>query len=133
MLLTALPLLLAGRRPGLHETAAVLAAVGLADRARHRPAELPAASNSGWPWPGLIASPRVLFADEPTGNLDSAAGREVRRLLRSIAGEHGQTVVMVTHDPLAASYADRVVFMRDGRLAGELPGPTPQIVAGSRR
>ena len=126
----ALPLLLAGRAPRRHETAAALARVGLADRARHRPVELSGGQQQRVAVArALITKPEVLFADEPTGNLDSAAGRTVLGLLRSMVDEHGQTVVMVTHDPLAASYADRVVFLRDGRLAGELAGPTSQKVA----
>jgi putative ABC transport system ATP-binding protein len=71
----------------------------------------------------------VLFADEPTGALDSKTGREVLTLLRGLVDREGQTIVMVTHDPLAASYADRVVFLADGRVADELHGPTPQTVA----
>jgi putative ABC transport system ATP-binding protein len=71
----------------------------------------------------------VLFAYEPTGNLDSATGRDVLTLLRDAVDQHGQTLVMVTHDPVAASYADRVVFLRDGRLVGDLPDPTPPMVA----
>ena len=77
----------------------------------------------------LITRPEVLFADEPTGALDSTTGREVLGLLRGLVDRERQTIVMVTHDPVAASYADRVVFLADGRLADELTAPTPQSVA----
>jgi len=76
----------------------------------------------------LITKPHVIFADEPTGNLDSRSGQEVLSFLRSSVRELGQTIVMVTHDPVAASYADRVVFLRDGRLVTELQRPTAQSV-----
>ena len=71
----------------------------------------------------------MVFADEPTGMLDSASGREVLSLLRGLVDGHGQTVIMVTHDPVSASHASRVVFLADGQVAGELYGPTPQSVA----
>ena len=77
----------------------------------------------------LISNPQVIFADEPTGMLDTASGRQVLSLLRSMAGPRRQTIVMVTHDPVAASYADRVVFLTDGRVHGDLRDPTPQSVA----
>jgi len=77
----------------------------------------------------LVTKPEVIFADEPTGALDSAAGREVLSLLRGLADREGRTVVMVTHDPAAASWADRAVFLADGRLSGELDAPTPASVA----
>jgi putative ABC transport system ATP-binding protein len=126
----ALPLLLAGRRPARADMTAALAAVGLADRAGHRPAELSGGQQQRVALArALMAKPAVLFADEPTGNLDSATGRDVLTLLRDAVDQHGQTLVMVTHDPVAASYADRVVFLRDGRLVGDLPDPTPPIVA----
>ena len=126
----ALPLLLAGRRPSKADAMAALAMVGLADRARHRPAELSGGQQQRVALArALMAKPAVLFADEPTGNLDSATGRQMLTLLRDAVDLHGQTLVMVTHDPVAASYADWVVFLRDGRVAGELPDPTPQTVA----
>ncbi len=77
----------------------------------------------------LITKPDVVFADEPTGMLDSASGREVLGLLRGLLDGQRQTVIMVSHDPLAASHADRVVFLADGRLSGELHAPTPQSIA----
>ena len=76
----------------------------------------------------LITRPDVIFADEPTGNLDSRSGAEVLSFLRASVRELGQTVVMVTHDPVAASYAGRVVFLSDGAIAGELAAPTPESV-----
>ncbi|GAA2337105.1 ABC transporter ATP-binding protein [Dactylosporangium salmoneum] len=126
----ALPLRLAGRRPARREVRAVLAAVGLADRARHRPAELSGGQQQRVAIArAVITRPDVLFADEPTGALDSHTGREVLGLLRSMVDGQGQTVVMVTHDPVAAAHADRVVFLADGRVAGEMAAPTPQAVA----
>jgi putative ABC transport system ATP-binding protein len=77
----------------------------------------------------LIGSPAVIFADEPTGALDLRSAREVLTLLRAVVHEHGRTVVMVTHDPVAAAYADSVVFLADGRLAGALSAPTAEAVA----
>ncbi|HTJ35523.1 MAG TPA: ABC transporter ATP-binding protein [Dactylosporangium sp.] len=126
----ALPLRLAGRRPARREVRAVLAAVGLADRARHRPAELSGGQQQRVAIArAIITRPDVLFADEPTGALDSRTGREVLALLRSMVERQGQTIVMVTHDPFAAAHADRVVFLADGRVAGEMAAPTPQAVA----
>ncbi|MEV6926319.1 ABC transporter ATP-binding protein [Dactylosporangium sp. NPDC051485] len=126
----ALPLRLAGRRPARREVRDVLAAVGLADRARHRPAELSGGQQQRVAIArAVITKPDVLFADEPTGALDSRTGREVLGLLRSMVDDQGQTVVMVTHDPVAAAHADRVVFLADGQVAGEMAAPTPQAVA----
>jgi putative ABC transport system ATP-binding protein len=125
-----LPLSIAGKRVDPRWLAQVVAAVGLTDRLGHRPSELSGGQQQRVAVArALIARPEVLFADEPTGNLDSAAGRGVLDLLRSMVDSRGRTVVMVTHDPLAASYADRVLFLRDGALAGELAGPTPRGVA----
>ncbi|WP_328481380.1 ABC transporter ATP-binding protein [Streptomyces sp. NBC_00377] len=117
----ALPLRLAGRRPPRARVRDALRQVGLADRAGHRPAELSGGQQQRIALArAVITRPDVLFADEPTGALDSRTGREVLTLLRSMADASGQTVVMVTHDPLAASYADRVIFLVDGRVHGEL-------------
>ncbi|MGC9440218.1 ABC transporter ATP-binding protein [Streptomyces sp. WG5] len=117
----ALPLRLAGRRPSRTRVRAALAQVGLGDRARHRPAEMSGGQQQRVALArALITRPDVLFGDEPTGALDSGTGREVLALLRGMADHEGQTVVMVTHDPVAASYADRVVFLVDGRVNGEL-------------
>ncbi|MFG2043304.1 ABC transporter ATP-binding protein [Dactylosporangium sp. NPDC048998] len=126
----ALPLRLAGRRPARRDVRAALAAVGLADRGRHRPAELSGGQQQRVAIArALITRPDVLFADEPTGALDMSTGREVLALLRSMVDGQRQTVVMVTHDPVAAAHADRVVFLADGRVAGEMTAPTPQSVA----
>ncbi|MFG2574477.1 ABC transporter ATP-binding protein [Streptomyces sp. NPDC048481] len=128
----ALPLRLAGRRPSRSRVREALRQVGLADRAGHRPDRLSGGQQQRVAVArALITRPDVLFADEPTGALDSAAGREVLTLLRSLVDDDGGTVVMVTHDPLAASVADRVVFLADGRVHGELTGPdtTAEAVA----
>ncbi|MEU8758509.1 ABC transporter ATP-binding protein [Streptomyces sp. NPDC048659] len=126
----ALPLLLAGRRPPRARVSEALARVGLAGRERHRPAELSGGQQQRVALArALITSPAVLFGDEPTGALDSTTGREVLDLLRGLVDGTGQTVVMVTHDPVAAARADRVVFLADGRIRGELHAPTPEAVA----
>ncbi|MEU9605636.1 ABC transporter ATP-binding protein [Streptomyces sp. NPDC048057] len=127
----ALPLRLAGRRPKKARVRAVLAQVGLGDRARHRPAELSGGQQQRVALArALMTRPDVLFADEPTGALDSRTSREVLALLRGTVDDEGCTVVMVTHDPVAASYADRVVFLVDGRVHGELAGAGAEDVAG---
>jgi putative ABC transport system ATP-binding protein len=119
----ALPLRLAGRRPERAELAAALAAVGLVDRGRHRPSELSGGEQQRVAIArALITRPAVVFADEPTGALDTRTSRDVLDLLRSVVDRHGQTVVLVTHDPVAASYADRVVALADGRVADDLAG-----------
>ncbi len=126
----ALPLRLAGRRPRRGEVRSALARVGLADRAGHRPAELSGGQQQRVAIArALVTQPAVLFADEPTGMLDSANGRAVLGLLRGLVDADRRTVIMVTHDPVAAASADRVVFLADGQLAGELHDPTPQSVA----
>ncbi len=126
----ALPLRLAGHRPARRDVRQALAAVGLAERLRHRPAELSGGQQQRVAIARALATrPEVLFADEPTGMLDSAAGRDVLALLGTMTAERGQTIIMVTHDPVAAACADRVVFLADGRLAGELAVPTAQSVA----
>ncbi|MFE0735583.1 ABC transporter ATP-binding protein [Streptomyces sp. NPDC058855] len=126
----ALPLRLAGRRPSRHEVREALARVGLAGRERHRPGELSGGQCQRVAVArALITRPAVLFADEPTGALDSTTGREVLDLLRGLVDGGGQTVVMVTHDPVAAARADQVVLLADGRVAGELRAPTAGAVA----
>jgi putative ABC transport system ATP-binding protein len=125
-----LPLRLAGRRPEPEAIEAALSAVGLADRARHRPSELSGGQQQRVAIArALVTGPRVLFADEPTGALDTGTSREVLRLLRTLVAEQGQTIIMVTHDPVAAAGADRVVFLADGRIAGTLDRPTAETVA----
>jgi putative ABC transport system ATP-binding protein len=125
-----LPLRLAGRRPEPKAIEAALSAVGLADRARHRPGELSGGQQQRVAIArALVTGPRVVFADEPTGALDTGTSREVLRLLRALVAEEGQTIIMVTHDPVAAAGADRVVFLADGRIAGTLDHPTAEAVA----
>jgi putative ABC transport system ATP-binding protein len=126
----ALPLRLAGRRPPKARVREVLEQVGLGDRARHRPTELSGGQQQRVALArALITRPEVLFGDEPTGALDSRTSREVLALLRDMVDRHGQTVVMVTHDPVAASCADRVVFLVDGRVHGELTGAGAEDIA----
>jgi putative ABC transport system ATP-binding protein len=124
-----LPLQLAGRRPEREWFDRVVDVVGLRDRLGHRPSELSGGQQQRVACArALVARPEVIFADEPTGNLDSSASAEVLGFLRTSVREMGQTIVMVTHDPAAASYADRVVFLRDGSIVTELYGPTPDTV-----
>lgn len=124
-----LPLRLAGRRPEAAWLDTVVATVGLADRLAHRPAQLSGGQQQRVAVArALVSRPEIVFADEPTGNLDSRSGAEVLGFLRDSVRELGQTVVMVTHDPLAATYADRVVFLADGRLVDDLDGPTADAV-----
>jgi putative ABC transport system ATP-binding protein len=109
--------------------ATIIGAVGLAERLGHRPSELSGGQQQRVAIArALVSRPAIVFADEPTGNLDSAASAEVLDLLRRCVREFGQTVVMVTHDPVAASYSDQVVFLADGRITGTLGQPTPHSV-----
>jgi putative ABC transport system ATP-binding protein len=124
-----LPLDLAGRSPDRAWWDRVISTLGLADRLSHKPSELSGGQQQRVACArALISRPDVIFADEPTGNLDSRTGEEVLSFLRDSVRELGQTVVMVTHDPVAASYADRVVFLADGRVNGELLDPTAEQV-----
>ena len=124
-----LPLDLAGREPDRELLDAVIGAVGLRERLRHRPAQLSGGQQQRVACArALVARPEIVFADEPTGNLDSRAGLEVLALLRRAVDDIGQTVAMVTHDPVAASHADRVLFLADGRIVDELPRPTVERV-----
>ncbi|MDA3649006.1 ABC transporter ATP-binding protein [Saccharopolyspora indica] len=124
-----LPVRLAGRRPDPRVVRWALAQVGLDDKAGRRPGQLSGGQQQRVAIArALVTGPAVLFADEPTGALDLATGREVMDLLRGIA-DRAATVVLVTHDPNVASCADRVVFLADGRLAGELHRPNPADVA----
>ncbi|MGO9960000.1 MAG: ABC transporter ATP-binding protein [Solirubrobacteraceae bacterium] len=103
--------------------------LGIADRLSHRPGELSGGQQQRVACArALIARPELIFADEPTGNLDSNASAEVLEFLRSAVGQHQQSIVMVTHDARAAAYADRVVFLADGKLVGELQAPTADAV-----
>ena len=124
-----LPLTLAGTKPDEGWLALVVGAVGLADRQAHRPAELSGGQQQRVAIARALATrPQIVFADEPTGNLDSRTGTEVLRFLRTAVEELGQTVVMVTHDPVAASHADTVVFLADGRIADRMAAPTADKV-----
>ncbi|AVT29679.1 ABC transporter [Plantactinospora sp. BC1] len=126
----ALPLRLAGRKPSRSEVAEVLAEVGLGNRGGHRPAQLSGGQQQRVAIArALVTKPAVLFADEPTGALDTSTSREVLALLRGLVDRHQQTIVMVTHDPVTAANADRVVFLADGVLAGELVNPTAETIA----
>ncbi len=125
-----LPLRLDGRRPRRSEVRAVAARVGLEERLRHRPAQLSGGQQQRVAIArALITRPEVVFADEPTGALDSRAGRGVLALLREVVDADGHTVVMVTHDPTAAAHADRVLLLADGRIAGMLEAPSADEVA----
>jgi putative ABC transport system ATP-binding protein len=124
-----LPLAIAGRRPDRAWFDTVVAAVGLGDRLRHRPTELSGGQQQRVACArALITKPSVVFADEPTGNLDSHASTEVLAFLQRSVRELGQTVVMVTHEPVAAGYADRVLFLADGQIVGQLREPTADSV-----
>jgi putative ABC transport system ATP-binding protein len=120
-----LPLSIAGRKPDPRWYETVISAVGLSDRLGHRPSQLSGGQQQRVACArALVSRPEVIFADEPTGNLDSRSGVEVLSFLRRSVREFGQTIVMVTHDPNAASYADRVVFLADGQIVDELRDPT---------
>ena len=125
-----LPLRLTGRRIDRRRVEAALERVGLGGKADARPAELSGGQQQRVAIArALITEPDVVFGDEPTGALDTVTARSVLELLRGIVRESGQTVVMVTHDPVAASYADTVLFLADGRLVGEMDEPTAELVA----
>ncbi|MCY0927211.1 ABC transporter ATP-binding protein [Streptomyces sp. H27-H1] len=120
-----LPMDIAGRKPDQQWLNSVISMVGLSDRLSHRPTELSGGQQQRVAVARALASrPEIIFGDEPTGNLDSRSGAEVLGFLRNSVRELGQTVVMVTHDAVAASYADRVIFLADGRIVDEMHGPT---------
>jgi putative ABC transport system ATP-binding protein len=124
-----LPMSIARRRPDREWYDGVIETVGIRDRLRHKPNELSGGQQQRVAVARALASrPRIVFADEPTGNLDSHSGAEVLDLLRRSAADHGQTIVMVTHDPVAAAYTDRVVFLADGRIVDELRDPDREKV-----
>jgi putative ABC transport system ATP-binding protein len=124
-----LPMTLAGAKPDQAWIDTVIDTMGLRDRLSHRPAQLSGGQQQRVAIARAVASwPQVTFADEPTGNLDSRSGAELLGFLRRAVDELGHTVVMVTHDPVAAGHADSVVFLADGRIVGRLDGPTPQRV-----
>jgi putative ABC transport system ATP-binding protein len=124
-----LPLDLAGRSGDREWIDLVVKTVGLESRLTHRPSELSGGQQQRVAVARALASrPEIIFADEPTGNLDSRTGAEILDFMRRAVRELGQTIVMVTHDPVAASYANRVVFLADGRIEAEMDDPTPQRV-----
>ncbi|NNJ59848.1 MAG: ABC transporter ATP-binding protein [Dactylosporangium sp.] len=125
-----LPFRLSGNRPDQDWLANVISRVGLADRLDHRPSQLSGGQQQRVAIArALVVHPEVIFCDEPTGALDSRTAAEVLQLLRSLVDEAGQNVVMVTHDPVAASYTDRVVFLRDGQIVDDLPQPGAEKIA----
>jgi putative ABC transport system ATP-binding protein len=125
-----LPLRLAGQRPRRRAAREALARVGLADRARHRPAELSGGQQQRVAIArALVCEPDVIFADEPTGALDSRSARQVLGILREATDRDGRTIVMVTHDPVAAAVADRVLFLADGRIVDEMAKPSADVVS----
>jgi putative ABC transport system ATP-binding protein len=124
-----LPLLLGGHKPDQVWEQRVIESLGLGDRLHHLPDELSGGQQQRVAVArALVTKPEIIFADEPTGNLDSTAGNEVLGFLRRAVDEWHQTVVMVTHDPDAASYADLVIFLRDGKVTGQIEEPTAERV-----
>ncbi|MCX4473069.1 ABC transporter ATP-binding protein [Micromonospora sp. NBC_01655] len=124
-----LPLELAGRRPDRHWLTEIIDAVDMGDRLKHRPGELSGGQQQRVACARALAGrPEIVFADEPTGNLDSRSGTDVLELLRRCVDLLGQTVVMVTHDPRAAAFADQVLFLADGKIVGELQRPTADAI-----
>jgi putative ABC transport system ATP-binding protein len=124
-----LPMDLAGRKPDKEWLDQVVSTVGLADRLHHRPSELSGGQQQRVAVARALASrPEIIFGDEPTGNLDSRSGAEILSFLRDAVKQMGQTVVMVTHDPTAASYADHVLFLADGKIVDRMDEPTADAV-----
>jgi putative ABC transport system ATP-binding protein len=129
-----LPVSLAGNKPDKEWLDRIVATVGLADRLSHRPSELSGGQQQRVAVArALVTRPEIIFADEPTGNLDSRASAEILGFMQRAVQEFGQTIVMVTHDPISASYSNRVVFLADGRIVDELREPTPDAVLGKMR
>jgi putative ABC transport system ATP-binding protein len=129
-----LPMDLAGIAPESDWLDEVIDTVGLADRVKHRPNELSGGQQQRVAVSRALASrPELIFADEPTGNLDSTTGAEILSFMGRAVSELGQTIVMVTHDPIAAAYADRVVFLADGRIVSEVLDPTADTVLDTMR
>jgi putative ABC transport system ATP-binding protein len=125
-----LPLSIAGRKPDAEWLERLIQTVGLEDRRTHRPSELSGGQQQRVAVArALVSKPAVVFADEPTGNLDSKASTEVLKLLRQAVDEFGQTVIMVTHDPAAAAHADRLITLRDGRIVHDAaPGSADEVI-----
>jgi putative ABC transport system ATP-binding protein len=126
-----LPLDLAGVKVDRPWFDHLVGALGIADRLSHRPSEMSGGQQQRIACArALILHPELIFADEPTGNLDSSSSAELLAFLRDVVTEHEQSIVMVTHDPRAAEYSDRVVFLADGRVVGDLASPTADLVLG---
>jgi putative ABC transport system ATP-binding protein len=124
-----LPMRIAGRKPDEHWVASIVETVGLTGRLSHRPSQLSGGQQQRVAAARALASrPQIVFADEPTGALDSRSGAELLAFLRKAVSELGQTVVMVTHDANAAGYADRVIFLADGHIVDEMHAPTADAV-----
>ena len=124
-----LPLLFAGRKADQAWLGKIVETMGIGDRLHHRPDEMSGGQQQRVAVArALVSRPEIIFADEPTGNLDSRAGTEVLTFMRRAVDEMHQTIVMVTHDPTAASYADRIVFLADGRIVDEMLDPTSERV-----
>ena len=124
-----LPIRIAGRKPDEFWVQSIVETVGLTERLSHRPSQLSGGQQQRVAAARALASrPQIVFADEPTGALDSQSGSELLGFLRKAVKELGQTVVMVTHDPVAASYADRVIFLADGKIVDEMADPTADSV-----
>lgn len=124
-----LPLAIGGRKPDREWMDLVVKTLGLGDRLRHRPSQLSGGQQQKVACArALVPRPDVVFADEPTGNLDSRSGAEVLKFLQNSVREFGQTVILVTHDPNAASHADRVIFLADGRIVDEMADPSAERV-----
>ena len=124
-----LPMTLAGRRPDPDWLDVVVTTVGLGDRLRHRPSELSGGQQQRVAVArALVTRPQIIFADEPTGNLDSRAGADILGFMRSAVADLGQTVVMVTHDPVAAGFTDTVLFLNDGRIVDSMCEPDAEKV-----
>jgi putative ABC transport system ATP-binding protein len=129
-----LPMDLAGSKPDRAWVDNVIDTVGLSHRLKHRPSELSGGQQQRVAVARALASrPQIIFADEPTGNLDSTTGAQILAFMRHAVRELGQTIVMVTHDAVAASYSDRVVFLADGRITDQLVDPTPDAVLDHMR
>jgi putative ABC transport system ATP-binding protein len=129
-----LPARLGGHAPDREWVERVVDTVGLESRLTHRPSELSGGQQQRVAVARALASrPEIIFADEPTGNLDSRTGAEILSFMRQAVREFGQTIVMVTHDPVAASYADRAIFLADGHVVGELHDPTSDSVLDAMR
>jgi putative ABC transport system ATP-binding protein len=129
-----LPISLAGRKPDAEWLDRIVTTVGLRDRLQHRPSELSGGQQQRVAVArALVTKPEIIFADEPTGNLDSRASAEILGFMQRAVQEFGQTIVMVTHDPISASYSNRVVFLADGHIVDEVLDPTADAVLGKMR